>query len=134
MNVIEKFEEEQQRRLLVDKHIPDFSPGDTLKVGVRVVEGEKVRIQNFEGVCIARHCKAHSIGASFTVRKIAAGGEGVERVFPLLSPNVKSIDVVRRGKVRRAKLHYLRQLRGKKARIKEDTRYLSKSQNSSKED
>src|SRR6195952_5250028 len=103
------------------KTIPEFRPGDTLRVGVKVVEGERTRIQNFEGVCIARSNRG--MGSSFTVRKISFG-EGVERVFPLYSPNVDSIEVVRRGAVRRAKLYYLRGRTGKSARIAErrDTR------------
>jgi large subunit ribosomal protein L19 len=96
--------------------IPDFRPGDTLKVGVKVVEGERTRVQNYEGVCIARANKG--MGSSFTVRKISFG-EGVERVFPLYSPNIDSIEVVRKGAVRRAKLYYLRGRRGKSARIAE---------------
>ena len=107
------------------KNIPEFRPGDTLRVGVKVVEGERTRIQNFEGVCIARSNKG--VGSSFTVRKISFG-EGVERVFPLYSPNVDSIEVVRRGAVRRAKLYYLRGRTGKAARIAErrDTRQDNK--------
>ncbi|AFN56145.1 large subunit ribosomal protein L19 [Zymomonas mobilis] len=116
MNLIQTLEAEQIAKLQEQKSIPDFRAGDTLKVGVRVVEGERIRIQFYEGVCIARSNKA--IGSSFTVRKISFG-EGVERVFPLYSPNVDSIEVVRRGVVRRAKLYYLRGLRGKAARIAE---------------
>jgi large subunit ribosomal protein L19 len=121
MNLIEQLEAEQIEALTQGKAIPDFRPGDTLRVGVRVVEGERTRIQNFEGVCIARSNKG--VGSSFTVRKISFG-EGVERVFPLYSPNVDSIVVVRRGAVRRAKLYYLRGRTGKAARIAErrDTR------------
>ena len=105
------------------KNIPEFRPGDTLRVGVKVVEGERTRVQNFEGVCIGRANKG--MGSSFTVRKISFG-EGVERVFPLYSPNVESIEVVRKGVVRRAKLYYLRGRTGKSARIAErrDTRHL----------
>ena len=108
------------------KTIPEFRPGDTLRVGVKVVEGERTRIQNFEGVCIARSNKG--MGSCFTVRKISFG-EGVERVFPLYSPNVASIEVVRRGAVRRAKLYYLRGRTGKSARIAErrDTRFGSQA-------
>lgn len=116
MNVIEELEAEAIEQLRSDKDLPDFRPGDTVRVGVRVVEGERTRVQNFEGVCIARANKG--IGSSFTVRKISFG-EGVERVFPLYSPNVASIEVVRRGDVRRAKLYYLRGRTGKSARIAE---------------
>jgi large subunit ribosomal protein L19 len=122
MNLIQQLEAEQIEKLTESKSIPEFRPGDTLRVGVRVVEGERTRIQNFEGVCIARANRG--IGSSFTVRKISFG-EGVERVFPLYSPNVDSIEVVRRGAVRRAKLYYLRGRTGKAARIAErrDTRH-----------
>ncbi|HEX8643517.1 MAG TPA: 50S ribosomal protein L19 [Allosphingosinicella sp.] len=116
MNLIQQLEAEQIESLTQSKTIPEFRPGDTLRVGVRVVEGERTRIQNFEGVCIARANRG--IGSSFTVRKISFG-EGVERVFPLYSPNVESIEVVRRGAVRRAKLYYLRGRTGKAARIAE---------------
>jgi large subunit ribosomal protein L19 len=121
MNIIQQLEAEQIEALTQSKTIPEFRPGDTLRVGVRVVEGDRTRIQNFEGVCIARANRG--IGSSFTVRKISFG-EGVERVFPLYSPNVDSIEVVRRGAVRRAKLYYLRGRTGKAARIAErrDTR------------
>ncbi|WP_221792645.1 50S ribosomal protein L19 [Aquisediminimonas sediminicola] len=116
MNLIQTIEAEQIAKLTADKKIPEFRPGDTLKVGVRVVEGERTRIQNYEGVCIARSNKG--MGSNFTVRKMSFG-EGVERVFPLYSPNVESIDVVRKGVVRRAKLYYLRGRTGKRARIAE---------------
>ena len=121
MNLIQQIEAENIAKFLETKKIPDFRPGDTLKVGVKVVEGERTRVQNYEGVCIARSNKG--MGSNFTVRKISFG-EGVERVFPLYSPNIDSIEVVRRGVVRRAKLYYLRGLRGKRARIAErrDTR------------
>ena len=121
MNLIQTLEAEQIAKLTAGKPVPEFRPGDTLKVGVRVVEGERTRIQNYEGVCIARSNRG--MGSNFTVRKISFG-EGVERVFPLYSPNVESITVVRKGAVRRAKLYYLRGLRGKSARIAErrDTR------------
>jgi large subunit ribosomal protein L19 len=121
MNLIQQLEAEQIQSLTEKRAIPEFRPGDTLRVGVRVVEGERTRIQNYEGVCIARANRG--MGSSFTVRKISFG-EGVERVFPLYSPNVESIDVVRRGAVRRAKLYYLRGRTGKSARIAErrDTR------------
>jgi len=116
MNIIQQLEAEQIEALTQSKTIPEFRPGDTLRVGVRVVEGERTRVQNFEGVCIARANRG--IGSSFTVRKISFG-EGVERVFPLYSPNVEAIEVVRRGIVRRAKLYYLRGRTGKAARIAE---------------
>ena len=116
MNLIQQLEAEQIEKLTARRAIPDFRPGDTLKVGVKVVEGERTRVQNYEGVCIARSNKG--MGSSFTVRKISFG-EGVERVFPLYSPNIDSIDVVRKGAVRRAKLYYLRGRTGKSARIAE---------------
>ena len=116
MNIIEKIEKEQLEKLSSGKNIPDFNPGDTIKVDVKVVEGTRERIQAFEGVCIARGGKG--INESFTVRKISYG-EGVERVFPLFSPKISSITLVRKGKVRRAKLYYLRDRRGKAARIVE---------------
>jgi large subunit ribosomal protein L19 len=126
MNLIQQLEAEQIESLTKGRAIPDFRPGDTLRVGVKVVEGERTRVQNFEGVCIARANRG--LGSSFTVRKISFG-EGVERVFPLYSPNVDSIEVVRRGAVRRAKLYYLRGRTGKAARIAErrDTRGDQKS-------
>jgi large subunit ribosomal protein L19 len=119
MNLIQQIEAETIAAL--GKDIPEFRAGDTLRVGVKVVEGERSRVQNFEGVCIARSNKG--MGSNFTVRKISFG-EGVERVFPLYSPNLDSITVVRRGVVRRAKLYYLRGRTGKRARIAErrDTR------------
>ena len=116
MNLLKQIEQEQITKLTTGKEIPDFAPGDTVIVNVKVVEGERSRVQAYEGVCIAR--AGGGINQSFTVRKISYG-EGVERVFPLYSPMVDSIKVVRRGKVRRAKLYYLRGLRGKKARITE---------------
>jgi large subunit ribosomal protein L19 len=116
MNLLKQIEQEQITKLTAGKEIPDFAPGDTVIVNVKVVEGERSRVQAYEGVCIAR--AGGGINQSFTVRKISYG-EGVERVFPLYSPMVDSIKVVRRGKVRRAKLYYLRGLRGKKARITE---------------
>src|SRR5258705_8688334 len=116
MNLIQELEKEQIAKLSAGKEIPDFQPGDTLIVNVKVVEGERTRIQAYEGVCIGR--SGAGLNESFTVRKISYG-EGVERVFPVYSPMVDSIKVVRRGKVRRAKLYYLRGLRGKKARITE---------------
>src|SRR6266480_6555886 len=116
MNLLKQIEQEQIEKRTSAKEIPDFAPGDTVIVNVKVVEGERSRVQAYEGVCIAR--AGGGINQSFTVRKISYG-EGVERVFPLYSPMVDSIKVVRRGKVRRAKLYYLRGLRGKKARITE---------------
>jgi large subunit ribosomal protein L19 len=116
MNLIETLEREAIDALTQDRPIPEFRPGDTLRVGVKVVEGDRARVQNFEGVCIARANKG--IGSNFTVRKISFG-EGVERVFPLYSPALDSITVVRRGAVRRAKLYYLRGRTGKAARIAE---------------
>jgi large subunit ribosomal protein L19 len=118
MNVIQQLEKEQMDALTAGKEMPIFAPGDTLKVNVRVIEGTRERIQAYEGVCIAR--KNRGINSSFTVRKISYG-EGVERVFPLYSPRVDSIEVMKRGKVRRAKLYYLRSRRGKSARIAEKT-------------
>ena len=118
MNTIEKLEQEQVAKLSVEGKIPDFSPGDTLRVNVKVTEGSRERIQVFEGVCIAR--KNRGLNSSFTVRKISYN-EGVERIFPLYSPRIDSIELVRRGDVRRAKLYYLRGRRGKSARISEKT-------------
>jgi large subunit ribosomal protein L19 len=114
MNIIEQLEQDQMGSLTTGKEIPDFAPGDTLIVNVKVVEGERSRVQAYEGVCIAR--SGGGINSNFTVRKISYG-EGVERVFPLFSPLVDSIKVLRRGRVRRAKLYYLRGRRGKSARI-----------------
>lgn len=123
MNLIEQIEAEEIAKATTGagKEIPEFRPGDTLRVGVKVIEGERSRVQMFEGVCIARSNKG--IGSNFTVRKMSFG-EGVERVFPLYSPNIDSITVVRKGVVRRAKLYYLRGRTGKRARIAErrDTR------------
>src|SRR6266516_2600243 len=123
MNTLQELEAEQVARLVADRPVPPFQPGDTVRVSVRVVEGERERVQAFEGVCIAR--RNAGINSNFTLRKISYG-EGVERVFPLYSPRISAIEVVRRGAVRRAKLYYLRGLRGKKARIaergREDTR------------
>jgi large subunit ribosomal protein L19 len=121
MNLIQEIEKEQVAKLTASKEIPDFQPGDTVIVNVKIVEGDKARVQAYEGVCIAR--SGGGLQENFTVRKISYG-EGVERVFPLYSPMIDSIKVVRRGKVRRAKLYYLRGLRGKRARITErqDTR------------
>lgn len=120
MNTLQKFEAMQVAKLTENKTIPDFVPGDTVKVNVKIVEGNRERVQAYEGVCIARG--GHGINAKFTVRKISYG-EGVERVFPLLSPRIDSIEVIRKGSVRRAKLYYLRNLRGKKARIDEKKDY-----------
>ncbi len=116
MNLIQTLEKEAVEAFGASKDIPDFRAGDTLRIGVRVVEGPRTRMQNFEGVCIARTNRG--MGSNFTVRKISFG-EGVERVFPLYSPNIESITVVRHGVVRRAKLYYLRGRTGKKARIAE---------------
>lgn len=118
MNLIQKLEQEEAARVLGEKVLPDFSAGDTLIVGVRIREGERERVQRFEGVCIAR--SGGGLNESFTVRKISFG-EGVERVFPLYSPLIDSIEVKRKGHVRRAKLYYLRDRRGKSARIAERT-------------
>ncbi|HEY0522811.1 MAG TPA: 50S ribosomal protein L19 [Stellaceae bacterium] len=116
MNLLQTLEQEQIDKLVADRPIPDFQPGDTVRVSVKVVEGERERVQAFEGVCIAR--RNAGINSSFTLRKISYG-EGVERVFPLYSPRLTTIEVVRRGKVRRAKLYYLRGRTGKAARIAE---------------
>ena len=118
MNLIQELEKEQFDKLSAGKTIPEFGPGDTVIVNVKVVEGDRSRVQAYEGVCIGR--AGGGLHQNFTVRKISYG-EGVERVFPLYSPMIDSIKVVRRGKVRRAKLYYLRGLRGKKARIVEAT-------------
>ena len=118
MNTIQEIEQEQIAKLTVEKSIPKFSPGDTLKVNVKVFEGSRERIQVFQGMCIAR--KNDGLHSSFTVRKLSYG-EGVERVFPVYSPNLESIEVIRRGDVRRAKLYYLRGRQGKRARIAERT-------------
>ena len=119
MNIIQKFEAEQIARLTEARAVPQFQPGDTLRVMVKVVEGERTRVQAYEGVCIARSNKG--LGSNFTVRKISYG-EGVERVFPLYAPTIAEIAVVRRGDVRRAKLYYLRGRSGKSARIAERAR------------
>ena len=116
MNMIETLEKEEADRLLATRKIPEFQPGDTVRVNVKIKEGERERVQAFEGVCIAR--KNSGVNSNFTLRKISYG-EGVERVFPIYSPMIDSIEVVRRGKVRRAKLYYLRDRRGKSARIAE---------------
>ena len=123
MDLIAQLEAEQIKAL--GKTIPDFKPGDTIRVGYKVTEGTRSRVQNYEGVCIGRN-GGNGIGGSFTVRKISFG-EGVERVFPLYSTNIDSIEVVRRGRVRRAKLYYLRNRRGKSARIAEVQNYKPKA-------
>ncbi|MHA1569992.1 MAG: 50S ribosomal protein L19 [Alphaproteobacteria bacterium] len=120
MNIIGEIEAQEVAKQAAAKAIPEFGPGDTIRVNVKVVEGSRERIQAFEGVCIAR--KNAGVNSAFTVRKISYG-EGVERIFPLYSPRVDSIEVMRRGRVRRAKLYYLRGLRGKAARITEKSRY-----------
>ena len=121
MNILQTFEAEQIARLTADRPVPAFAPGDTLRVSVKVVEGERSRTQAFEGVCIARSNKG--LNSNFTVRKISYG-EGVERVFPLYAPTIAEIAVVRRGDVRRAKLYYLRGRSGKSARIAEKARVI----------
>ena len=123
MNLLQTFEAEEVARLTAARAVPDFAPGDTVKVSVRVVEGERTRVQAYEGVVIARSNRG--LNSNFTVRKISYG-EGVERVFPLYSPQIAAIDVVRRGDVRRAKLYYLRGRRGKSARIAEKARETPK--------
>ena len=124
MNIVEKISKDQIDKVVESRPVPEFGPGDTLKVHVKVIEGTRERVQIFEGVCIAR--KAGSINSNFTVRKISYG-EGVERVFPLYSPRIDQIEVVRRGRVRRAKLYYLRGRRGKSDRIAEKIQRPSKS-------
>ncbi len=119
MNILQTFEAEEVARLTATRAVPRFAPGDTVKVSVKVVEGERTRVQAYEGVVIARSNRG--LNSSFTVRKISYG-EGVERVFPLYSPQIAEIDVIRRGDVRRAKLYYLRGRRGKSARIAEKAR------------
>jgi len=123
MNIIEQLDKEQKEQLTSNREIPDFSHGDTVKVWVKVREGEKQRLQAYEGVVIAR--AGSGLNQNFTVRKISYG-EGVERVFPLYSPNIDNIEILRRGKVRRAKLYYLRDRRGKSARIFEATNARTK--------
>ncbi|MYE02848.1 MAG: 50S ribosomal protein L19 [Alphaproteobacteria bacterium] len=120
MNIIETLEREQIERLTEGREIPDFRPGDTVRVNYKVIEGTRERIQAYEGVVIARR-DGKNLNASFIVRKISSG-EGVERIFPLYSPNIAGIEVIRRGRVRRAKLYYLRERRGRSARIAERTR------------
>ena len=131
MNLIEQLEAEHAAELEAKRPIPQFAPGDTVKVNVKVKEGNRERVQAFQGVCISR--SGGGLNESFTIRKISYG-EGVERVFPVYSPQIDSIEVVRRGRVRRAKLYYLRNLRGKAARIKEkqDTRSKGKGNKAAK--
>jgi large subunit ribosomal protein L19 len=119
MNLLQSLEQEEVKRLAALRPTPEFRPGDTIRVSVKVIEGERERVQAFEGVCIAR--KNSGVNSNFTLRKISYG-EGVERIFPLYSPRITEINVVRRGAVRRAKLYYLRALRGKAARIAERAR------------
>ena len=123
MNILEQLEKEEADRLAAKRSTPEFQPGDTVRVNVRIKEGERERVQAYEGVCIAR--SGGGLQENFTVRKISFG-EGVERVFPVLSPMIESIEVKRRGAVRRAKLYYLRDRRGKSARIAERTTYTAK--------
>jgi large subunit ribosomal protein L19 len=125
VNIIQAYEAEQITRLTAERPVPKFDPGDTVRVSVKVVEGERTRLQAFEGVCIARSNKG--LNSNFTVRKISYG-EGVERVFPLYAPTIAEIQVVRRGDVRRAKLYYLRGRRGKSARIAERARETTTEQ------
>jgi large subunit ribosomal protein L19 len=124
MNIVDRIGKEQMEKALAQREIPEFAPGDTVRVEVKVVEGTRERIQAFEGVCIAR--KNSGVNSSFTVRKLSYG-EGVERVFPLHAPQVAGVTVVRRGRVRRAKLYYLRGRTGKSARIAEKTTYREAS-------
>ena len=131
MDLIAKFNDRQLEALKGNNDIPDFKAGDTVRVGFKVTEGTRTRVQNYEGVCIARK-GGKGIDGTFTVRKISFG-EGVERVFPLHSTNIDSITVVRRGKVRRAKLYYLRERRGKAARIAEKTNYRPLKETSQEE-
>src|SRR5680860_1316518 len=126
MNIIQQIEAEQAAAIDAKRKLPNFEPGDTIRVSVRVSEGTRTRIQAFEGVCIAR--AGAGLNENFTVRKISYG-EGVERVFPIYSPQVEGVDVIRRGKVRRAKLYYLRDRRGKSARIVENTNIRAKKMN-----
>ena len=130
MNVINKLEKNQMDKILSERNIPEFGAGDTIKVDVKIIEGDKERIQAFEGLCIAR--SGGGLNESFTVRKISYG-EGVERIFPIFSPKIAGITLLKRGKVRRAKLYYLRDRRGKAARIVEKIQ-LSKKDNNTKLD
>ena len=127
MNVIDKIEKDQMDKISLERSIPEFGAGDTVKVDVKIVEGDKERIQAFEGLCIAR--SGGGLNESFTVRKISYG-EGVERIFPIFSPKISGITVLKRGKVRRAKLYYLRDRRGKSARIVEKIQVTKKDNNS----
>jgi large subunit ribosomal protein L19 len=131
MNLLQQLESEQAAKLSNGKTIPDFSPGDTLRVNVKVIEGNRERVQAFEGVCIGR--RSAGLNSSFTVRKISYG-EGVERVFPLYSPRIDSVAVLRKGRVRRAKLYYLRGRTGKSARIAERTIQRRESEPSAAEE
>ena len=131
MNIIEQLEAEQVAKIAAKRTLPDFSPGDTVRVNVRVVEGSRTRVQAYEGVCIGR--SGSGLNKSFTVRKISYG-EGVERVFPVYSPMVEGVEIVRRGKVRRAKLYYLRDRRGKSARISENTGVRARKLNDEERD
>jgi large subunit ribosomal protein L19 len=131
MNLLKEIEKEQMAKLAAGKAIPDFQPGDTLIVNVKIVEGERSRVQAYEGVCIGR--AGAGLNENFTVRKISYG-EGVERVFPLYSPMIDSIEVIRRGKVRRAKLYYLRGRRGKSARIFERQDFAESAEEMASED
>ena len=126
MNVIDKIQKDQMDKIIAERSIPDFSAGDTIKVDVKIVEGDKERIQAFEGLCIAR--SGGGLNESFTVRKISYG-EGVERIFPIFSPKIAGITVLKKGKVRRAKLYYLRNRRGKSARIVEKIQVSKKDTN-----
>jgi large subunit ribosomal protein L19 len=123
MNVIDKIEKDQMEKISAERSLPEFGAGDTLKVDVKIVEGDKERVQAFEGLCIAR--SGGGLNESFTVRKISYG-EGVERIFPIFSPKIAGITVLKRGKVRRAKLYYLRDRRGKSARIVENIQVSKK--------
>ena len=131
MNILDKIGQKEMEKVLSEREVPEFGPGDTLRVDVKVVEGSRERIQAFEGVCISR--KSDGVNSSFTVRKISYG-EGVERIFPLYSPRVAGITVLRRGDVRRAKLYYLRGRTGKAARIAEQSRDRSGAAEEPKED
>ena len=131
MNIIQQLEAEQAAKIEAKRTLPEFSPGDTVRVNVKVTEGNRTRVQAYEGVCIAR--SGGGLQENFTVRKISYG-EGVERVFPVYSPMIESVDVVRRGKVRRAKLYYLRDRRGKSARIVEDTGVRARKLNDDERD
>ena len=122
MNLIQQIEAEQIAKLTADKKVPEFRPGDTLKVGVRAVEGERTRVQNYEGVCIARSNKG--MGSNFTVRKMSFG-EGVERVFPMHTPRIAKVEVTKRGNVRRNRLHYLRDRQGKEAMSVKEMAYTA---------